>query len=72
MRVVISAFLKITAIASLGFWWLWLFMGTAYYYLVLQDSLWASMQSGAGIALSIFVAGMMSCHLSEVLVPAKE
>ncbi len=72
MRIALSALLKVAAIASLSFWWLWLFIGTAYYYVLQGDSLWASAQSGAGIALTVFIAGMASCHLSEVLVPAKE
>ncbi|WP_062270239.1 hypothetical protein [Endozoicomonas arenosclerae] len=72
MRIALSALLKIAAIASLGFWWLWLFIGTAYYYVLQGDTLWASAQSGAGMALTIFVVGMVSCHLSEVLVPVEE
>ncbi|WOG27966.1 hypothetical protein [Endozoicomonas sp. 8E] len=72
MRIALSVLLKVAAIASLGFWWLWLFIGTAYYYVLQEDSLWASAQSGAGIALAVFVAGMLSSHLSELLITAKE
>ncbi|WP_257287694.1 MULTISPECIES: hypothetical protein [unclassified Endozoicomonas] len=72
MRIALSALLKVAAIASLGFWWLWLFIGTAYYYVLQENSLWASAQSGAGVALTVFVAGMLSCHLSEILVPVKK
>ena len=72
MKMLISAGLKLAAIASLGFWWLWLFAGTGYYYLYAHHSLWPSIQSGAGITLVIFVIGMASTHLSEVLVPLEE
>lgn len=72
MKILLSALLKVMAIASLKFWWAWLFSGTAYYYLVLNDSLWQSAQSGAGIALVSFIIGMLSCHISEVLVPLEE
>ena len=72
MRMLLSALLKVAAIASLGYWWLWLFAGTSYFYLLLEDSLWQSVQSGAGVALVVFVVGMISCHVSEVLVPVEE
>ena len=72
MRIVLSALLKLAAIASLGFWWMWLFLGTAYYYLIQHDSLWSSMQSGAGMTLVVFVLGMLSVQISEVLAPVEE
>ena len=72
MRMVLSAFLKLAAIASLGYWWMWLFLGTAYHYLIRHDSLWSSVQSGAGMTLVVFVIGMLSVQLSEVLVPKEE
>ena len=72
MRTALSALLKLAAIASLGYWWLWLFLGTAYHYLIRHDSLWPSVQSGAGMTLVIFVIGMMSLQVSEVLVPLEE
>ncbi|UYM18284.1 hypothetical protein [Endozoicomonas euniceicola] len=72
MRIVLSALLKLAAIASLGFWWMWLFLGTAYYYLIQHDSLWSSMQSGAGMTLVVFVLGMLSVQISEVLAPMEE
>lgn len=72
MRTALSALLKLAAIASLGYWWLWLFLGTSYHYLVQHDSLWSSVQSGAGMTLVVFVIGMMSVQLSEVLVPLEE
>ncbi|MRI33276.1 hypothetical protein EOPP23_09805 [Endozoicomonas sp. OPT23] len=72
MRFALSALLKVTAIVSLGFWWLWLFVGTGYYYLGLKASLWTAVQSGAGFALVIFVIGMLSSHVSEILVPAED
>lgn len=72
MRMVLSALLKLAAIASLGYWWMWLFLGTAYHYLIQHDSLWSSVQSGAGITLVVFVIGMMSMQISEVLVPLEE
>ena len=72
MRIVLSALLKLAAIASLGFWWMWLFLGTAYYYLIQHDSLWSSMQSGAGMTLVVFVLGMLSVQISEVLTPMEE
>lgn len=72
MRMVLSACLKLAAIASLGFWWLWLFVGTAYHYLYQHDSLWSSVQSGGGMTLVVFVIGMVSVQLSEVLVPVEE
>ncbi|MCW7555276.1 hypothetical protein NX722_22135 [Endozoicomonas gorgoniicola] len=70
--MVLSAFLKLAAIASLGYWWMWLFLGTAYYYLIQHDSLWSSVQSGAGMMLVVFVIGMLSVQLSEMLVPMEE
>ncbi|WP_354007441.1 hypothetical protein [Endozoicomonas lisbonensis] len=70
--MVLSAFLKLAAIASLGYWWMWLFLGTAYHYLIRHDSLWSSVQSGAGMMLVVFVIGMLSVQLSEVLVPMEE
>ena len=72
MRIILSAFLKLAAIASLGYWWMWLFLGTAYHYLIQHDSLWSSVQSGAGLTLVVFVIGMMSMQISEVLVPLEE
>ncbi|MGI9277407.1 MAG: hypothetical protein ACR2PT_21490 [Endozoicomonas sp.] len=70
--MLLSVGLKIAAIASLGYWWLWLFAGTAYFYLYAHHSLWPSILSGAGITLVVFVLGMASVHLSEVLVPLEE
>ena len=72
MRFALSALLKVTAIISLGFWWLWLVVGTGFYYLVKDDSLWNSVQSGAGITLVIFVVGMLCTHASEALVPMED
>ena len=72
MRTALSALLKLAAIASLSYWWLWLFLGTGYHYLIKHDSLWSSVQSGAGMTLVVFVIGMMSVQLSEVLVPLEE
>ena len=72
MRMVLSACFKLAAIASLGYWWLWLFLGTGYHYLIRHDSLWSSVQSGAGMTLVIFVIGMVSVQLSEMLFPLEE
>ena len=72
MRFALSALLKVTAIVSLGFWWLWLLVGTGFHYLALENTLWASIQSGVGFALAIFVTGMFCSHASELLVPVED
>lgn len=65
MKTMLSKGFRLTAFASLGFWWFWLLSGSAYYYTVEGASLWASFTSGAGISLVICVAGAFSAMMSE-------
>ncbi|MFK0571914.1 hypothetical protein [Endozoicomonas sp.] len=66
MRTKISTGFRLTAIASLGFWWLWLMTGVAWYYTIEQTSLWASFTSGAGLSLVILVGGVFSLLISDL------
>lgn len=65
MKTMISNGFRLTAIASLGFWRMWLVGGAAYYYMVQNASLWESFTSGAGIALVMFVGGIFSVMISD-------
>ncbi|WP_257286335.1 hypothetical protein [Endozoicomonas sp. SESOKO1] len=67
MRTMISTGFRLTAIASLGFWWVWLMAGAAWYYTIEQVSLWSSFTSGAGIALVVMVYGVFSAMISDSL-----
>ena len=65
MRTMLSTGLRLTAIASLGFWWIWLIGGAAFYYAIEGASLWSSLTSGAGISLVMSVAGLFCALFSE-------
>ena len=67
MKTMISTGFRLTAVASLGFWWAWLMAGTAYYFTVAQTSLWESLTSGAGISLVTIVFGVFSVVISDSL-----
>ncbi|WP_157673441.1 hypothetical protein [Endozoicomonas ascidiicola] len=67
MKTMISTGFRLTAMASLGFWWAWFFAGAAYYFTIEQVSLWESLTSGAGIGLMMMVAGMFSAAISDSL-----
>ncbi len=67
MRTMISTGFRLTAMASLGFWWAWLMAGAAYYYTIEQASVWASFTSGAGISLVIMICGVFSAMISDSL-----
>ena len=43
MKTMLSTGFRLTALASLGFWWFWFLGGAAYYYTVEGASLWASL-----------------------------
>lgn len=70
MKTMISTGFHLTALFSLGIWWLWFLGGATYYYMVEGASVWASMTSGAGIALAISVAGAFSSFASELFEPS--
>ena len=67
MRTMISTGFRLTAIASLGFWRVWLMAGATWYYTVEQASLWSSFTSGAGIGLVVMVCGVFSAMISDSL-----
>lgn len=67
MKMILSAALRLTAIAALNFWRAWFIAGVAYYYTVEQASLWESLTSGAGITLMVIVCGMFSFLISDSL-----
>ena len=67
MKTIISTGFRLTAVASLGFWWAWFFAGATYYYFVEQASFWESFTSGAGIGLVMMVGGMFSAAISDSL-----
>ena len=66
MKTMLSTGFRLTALASLGFWWFWLLGGAAFYYTVEGAPLWASFTSGAGISLVVCVVGAFSSMMSEV------
>lgn len=67
MRTMISNGLRLTAVASLGFWRVWFLICAVYYYTVEQASLWASFTSGVGISLVLMVCGMFCAAISDSL-----
>ncbi len=67
MKTMISTGFRLTAIASLGFWWAWLMSGSVYYFTVEQASLWESLTSGGGISLVAMVLGVFSAAVSDSL-----
>ena len=69
MKTMLSTGFRLTAIASLGFWWVWFIGGAAFYYTVKEVSLWASFTSGAGISLVMSVIGLFCAMFSEMFEP---
>ncbi len=67
MKMLLSASLRLTAIAALNFWLIWLIVGVAYYYTIVQASLWDSLTSGVGITLTVVVCGIFSSLISDSL-----
>ena len=67
MKTALSTGFRLTALASLGFWWFWFMAGSVYYYTVEGASVWPSLTSGAGMALVICVLGAFSALLSDAI-----
>lgn len=67
MKMILSAALRLTAIAALNFWRVWLIAGVVYYYTVEQAPLWESLTSGVGITLMVIVCGIFSFLISDSL-----
>ena len=67
MKQLLSATLRLTAIAALNYWRVWLMSGVAYYYTVERASLWESLTSSVGITLMAVVCGFFSSLISDSL-----
>lgn len=72
MKTMLSTGFRLTAIASLGLWWVWLIGGTYFYYTVEGASLWNALTSGAGLSLVMSVLGLFCALFSEIFSQEEE